>query len=130
MKIAISIALGGGSGALARYYLSKLISEHVNIVFPFGTLIVNIIGSFLIGFFYGLFDSVTVPTEVKTFVTIGVIGGFTTFSTFAMETINLLRAGEALPAALNLVISNAGGLLFAFLGLVLAQLLFKKGGVA
>jgi CrcB protein len=128
MKTAISIALGGSLGALARYYLSKFISEHIPLILPLGTLAVNVAGSLLIGFFAGLFNNTVVPTEVKTFVTIGFLGAFTTFSTFTLENIKLLQDGEIKFALLNIIVSNLGGLLAALGGLLAAQMLFKKGG--
>ena len=128
MKTVLSIALGGSLGALARYYLSKLIAEHIPLILPLGTLAVNVIGSLLIGFFVGLFNHTVVPTEVKTFVTIGFFGAFTTFSTFALENIRLFQDGEIKYALLNIGVSNVCGLVAALGGLLAAEMLFKKGG--
>jgi CrcB protein len=128
MKTLITIALGGAVGSVARYYLSKLVTEHLNVVFPLGTLLVNLVGCLLIGFFFGLFDAVLAPSEIKALVSVGFIGGFTTFSTFALESLNLFRAGEARLAFVNLAVSVAGGLVCAFLGMLAAGLIFKKGG--
>jgi CrcB protein len=128
MRIALSVALGGGAGALARYYLSKLIEEHFPLVLPLGTLVVNLAGSLFIGFVAGFFNSVVVSAEIKTFVSIGFLGAFTTFSTFTLENIRLFQAGEVKFALLNIIVSNVGGLLAVLAGILAANLIFKKGG--
>jgi fluoride exporter len=126
MKNAIAIALGGSFGALARYYLSKMITDYSGAGFPWGTLLVNLIGSLFIGFFYGLFDKLIVPGELRSFINIGFIGAFTTFSTFALESINLFRAGEIKLGLVNMGISNGLGIICVLLGLYLARMMMQS----
>jgi CrcB protein len=126
MKNAIAIALGGSAGALSRYYLSKLITENTGSILPYGTMIVNLIGCLLIGFFFGLFEKAIVPVELKSFITVGFIGAFTTFSTFALESINLLREGEIKLGLLNIGLSNFLGLVFVVLGIYIAGIIIQK----
>jgi CrcB protein len=122
MKIAVSIALGGGFGALSRYYISKLIINSFGVIAPIGTLAINVCGCLLIGFFYGMFDNTVVAPEIRLFFNIGFIGAFTTFSTFALENINLFIK----LALLYIGISNVLGLLFVLAGMAIAGLIFQK----
>jgi fluoride exporter len=126
MKIALSIALGGSIGALSRYYISKFITNMSGIIFPSGTLVINLTGSLLIGFFYAIFDKTVIPAEIRTFVNVGFIGAFTTFSTFALENVNLFRDGETKLALVNIIVSNVFGLVCVLLGMYIAELLFRK----
>lgn len=116
------VGLGGFVGTLFRYWLSGLIARHYGETFPLGTLVVNAIGCFVIGFlFYFFYDrSLTTPTA-RTVVLIGVIGGFTTFSSYGLQTFTLLRDGELFLAVVNVVVSNALGLALVWLGYVLAK---------
>ncbi|MBI1856542.1 MAG: fluoride efflux transporter CrcB [Chloroflexi bacterium] len=97
------VGAGGFVGSILRYWFSGLVQQWTqSAVFPFGTLAVNLTGSLVIGFLSQLADSRGVFTaETRALVFIGVIGGFTTFSTFGNETMNFLREGENLPAVLN-----------------------------
>lgn len=124
MKIFISIALGGSFGAVSRYYLSKALTNIFGGLFPWGTLAVNLIGSLIIGFFYNVFSKAVVPAGIRSFITIGFLGAFTTFSTFALENFNLFRDGEIKIAFINILISNFFGILFALLGFYIAELIF------
>ncbi len=126
MRTFISIALGGSLGALSRYYLSKFISSYSGGTFPWGTLIINLSGSLLIGFFYGVFDRTIVPDAFKTFISIGFIGAFTTFSTFAIENVNLFRDGEIKLGLLNIFISNIFGIFFALCGIYISKIIIHK----
>src|SRR5215207_1172419 len=116
------VGLGGFVGTLARYWLSGVIARRYGETFPLGTLVVNAIGCFIIGFlFYFFYDrSLTTPTA-RTVVLIGVIGGFTTFSSYGLQTFTLLRDGELFLALVNVVASNALGLALVWLGYVLAK---------
>ncbi|MBI1793026.1 MAG: fluoride efflux transporter CrcB [Chloroflexi bacterium] len=97
------VGAGGFVGSILRYWFSGLAQQWTqSAVFPFGTLAVNLTGSLMIGFLSQLADSRGVFTaETRALVFIGVLGGFTTFSTFSNETMNFLREGENLPAVLN-----------------------------
>jgi CrcB protein len=116
------VGLGGFVGTLCRYWLSGLVARRYGETFPLGTLVVNAIGCFVIGFlFYFFYDrSLTTPTA-RTVVLIGLIGGFTTFSSYGLQTFTLLRDGEVFLALLNVVASNVLGLALVWLGYVLAK---------
>jgi CrcB protein len=120
------IAIGGSVGALTRFWLSKYISQNVNVIFPWGTLIINLSGSFLIGFFFALFDKAVIPSQWRSLITIGFLGAYTTFSTYSLETLNLLKAGEFKLGLLNILASNLLGIILVFLGMESAQVLFYK----
>ena len=108
------IALGSAVGGVGRYLLGGLIQDWSGSSFPVGTLIVNISGSFLLGLISGYaLESAAISAEVRAFLTIGICGGYTTFSTFSLETVNLLRDGDYARAAsylsLSVLISSGGG---------------------
>ena len=108
MKMIFAIALGGAIGALGRHYISNIISFLLGHSFPFSTIIVNLIGSFLMGILVSSFAHVWTPSiEIRAFLVIGVLGAFTTFSAFSMETINLFRSGHVGTAILNVIMQNA-----------------------
>jgi CrcB protein len=118
------VALGGALGTLARYFLSAAVANAFGQSFPWGTLLINITGSFAIGFFGTLTDPdgvLLVRPDVRTFFMIGVCGGYTTFSSFSLQTLNLAREGEWLYAGANIVASNIGCLLAVWLGHVCAM---------
>lgn len=112
------IAIGGGLGALARYGLSGLVQGRGS-TFPWGTLAVNAIGCFLVG---TLFDRLS--ADARAFVVVGVLGGFTTFSAFGYETLELLRAGQATLALLNAAANVVLGIGAVLLGRAAAAILF------
>jgi CrcB protein len=121
MKILFAGA-GGALGAVLRYVVSGLDYRFSGGVFPVGTLIVNLSGSLLIGFLWGVFEQAAVSSNVRVFIFIGVLGGYTTFSTFALENFSLMRDGEINIALLNILLSNAGGILLVYAGYSLARL--------
>ncbi len=88
------VLIGGGLGAIMRYAISVLFSEWTGGIFPYGTLFINLTGALLIGILAGVAEAVSVSPEARAFLQIGVLGGYTTFSSFGLETINLWRAGE------------------------------------
>jgi len=116
------IGLGGAIGAVARYIVSGIDYKWSFGIFPVSTLIVNLSGSFVIGFLWGLFEVVAVSSNLRMFVFIGILGGFTTFSTFALENFNLLKDGERNIAFLNILISNMLGIGLVFAGYLIAKL--------
>ncbi len=121
--IYVWVALGGAIGTLGRFCLSSLVANHYGESFPFGTLLINITGSFIIGFFATLTDtdgSVMVVREMRAFVTIGICGGYTTFSSFSLQTLQLLQERQWLNAGANIVGSNVGCLVAVWLGHVCA----------
>ena len=120
----ILILAGGGIGSLLRYGLSGIISKHYA-TFPWGTLAVNLIGSFAIGFLWGLSERLVFSIYWKPFVFVGLLGGFTTFSTYGLECFNLLRDGEVMRALSNIVLSNIMGIVLVFLGFSLSKSLMS-----
>ncbi len=119
------IAVGGSLGALARYGVSTLVYHLAGETFPWGTLLVNLSGSFLIGMFLELFDTAVVPPVWRSFFTIGFLGAYTTFSTYTLETVNLLRDGELRLAAVNVLASNIAGIIFVLAGIASARLVLR-----
>ncbi|MCA1949329.1 MAG: fluoride efflux transporter CrcB [Treponema sp.] len=114
----LAVLFGGGAGAVSRYLLSRLISEHSTAPIPMGTLAVNLIGSFLIGFFFQAFKNSTASPALRLLVTTGFLGGFTTFSTFALETVALAEERELGYTLLNLFLHNTIGLAAVILGMI------------
>ena len=126
MKL-ILIALGGGLGAVARYGLAGWISSKSSGAFPLGTLCVNVLGCFLIGFgTHALTSHFEVREELRLALLVGLLGGFTTFSTYAWETFARFEEGDRTVALLYLVASNALGLGAAWAGFRFALALFGK----
>jgi len=117
MLQAIAIAGGGAIGALLRFYASTGIYAIMGRGFPYGTLFVNIAGSFVMGLLYILFlERLQVSPEVRSALLVGVLGAFTTFSAFSMETLALFEEGEVTKAALNIVLSVTLCILAAWVG--------------
>ncbi|MEW6161075.1 MAG: fluoride efflux transporter CrcB [Verrucomicrobiota bacterium] len=115
----LCIGLGSALGGMLRYWISGLVAERYGESFPLGTLIVNVSGSFLIGFLATL----TAPDGrwlmaplARQFFMIGLLGGYTTFSSFSLQTLNLIRDGEWLYAGLNSILSLALCLIAVWLG--------------
>jgi CrcB protein len=127
MDLIVLVAAGGALGAVARYVLSGWVQQASGSVsFPFGTLVVNMIGCFVIGVLSQLAESRGLLTpRSRAFLVVGILGGFTTFSSFANESMNLLRADEGLAAALNVGASVALGLLAVWLGRSAAYLVWR-----
>jgi CrcB protein len=124
MQRLLLIGLAGLLGTLARYGTSGFVAKRFGESFPTGTLVVNVVGCFLAGFlFYVMQERFLVNELVRTSIMIGFLGGFTTFSSFGLQTFTLLRDGEILLAAANVIVSNVAGLLTVWLGYSLARLL-------
>lgn len=119
-SVYLYIALGGAVGATSRYCLSLWIANKIPGVFPLGTLIVNLLGCFLLGVLYALGDR-TISPQLRLFLTTGFLGAFTTFSTFSVETLDLLKNGYPMIALGYLVASVMFGLLAAGLGIKLGN---------
>ena len=106
MTQTLAIAAGGAIGALLRYWASTGVHAWLGRGFPYGTLFVNVLGSLLMGFlFVWLIDRMAAGPALRAFLLIGVLGAFTTFSTFSMETLNLMESGQFGKALLNVVAS-------------------------
>ena len=113
--------IGGGIGSGLRFLMTGWAHKHAAGVFPWGTLWVNLLGSFVIGVLWEISERVSVAPDLRVFVLVGILGGFTTFSSFALETINLLRDGEAGYALVNIITSNMLGLVLVVAGAILAK---------
>jgi len=118
------IGLGGFLGANARYLLNLWVAGRIGLAFPWGTLLINVSGSFIIGLFLQIMTvRTTLPAEYRLFFATGFLGAYTTFSTFTYESMQLLREGEFLLAFANLGGSLALGMVAVTLGWLLGQLL-------
>jgi CrcB protein len=118
----VAIAIGGTLGCWARYAQSNLVEAVFGREFPFATLSINVIGSFLMGFlFIVTLERLMIPPSVRVGVLTGVLGGYTTFSTFEMETLLLAENGEFFKAALYVVLSVVIGFAAAFGGAYIAR---------
>jgi CrcB protein len=117
------VAVGGAIGTLGRYWLTGVVSRLIGETFPWGTFVINVTGSFIIGFFATLTGPdgrIFAPTDVRQFVMIGICGGYTTFSSFSLQTLNLMNDGEWLYAGANIVLSVVACLIAVWVGHVLA----------
>ena len=125
----ILVMLGGALGTGARFGLSGFIAERAGELFPLGTLVVNVSGSFVVGFFAaftGLEGPILVSPRFRQFFMIGVCGGYTTFSSFSLQTLDFALDGDWLKAFLNTVLSFACCLAAVWLGRILALTLLPK----
>lgn len=113
----LAIAIGGTLGCWARYGVTVLIQRLWGAAFPYATLSINVLGSFLMGFlFIVTLERLTVEPHVRIGILTGFLGGFTTFSTFSMEALLLAQQGEAAKSALYIALSVGLGLIAAFAG--------------
>ncbi len=118
------IMLGGALGALARFLLSTSITEKLGSGFPYGTLTVNVLGSFVMGFLAILLvERMGLDPLLRLGIFVGFLGAFTTFSTFSMETLNLFEQGLPLRALLNMFVSVTLSVLAVWLGVLLGKII-------
>lgn len=118
----LAIAAGGAIGALLRYWTSIAVHGRLGMAFPYGTLAVNVLGSLLMGFLYiWLIDRMAAGPALRAFLLVGVLGAFTTFSSFSMETLNLLEAGHPGKALANVLVSVVVCVTAAGLGVLAAR---------
>ena len=121
----LAIALGGALGSVLRFAAVGYLTPLLNYRFPLGTFVVNIVGSFLIGVAYVLLvEKTTLPVEWRLFFITGVLGGFTTFSAFSLEILQLWQEGHVFNALLYASSSVILGLLMAFVGMASTQKFF------
>src|SRR5262245_59022287 len=119
MQSYVWIAIGGALGSVARYWCSGVIARLIGEAFPWGTLMVNVTGSLIIGFFAtitGPDGRLLMGTLPRQFVMVGICGGYTTFSSFSLQTLNLMQDGEWLYAGANIVVSVIACLIAVWLG--------------
>lgn len=131
MANAVWIFVGGGLGSLARWWLSGWVAERIGQTFPWGTLMVNVSGSFVIGLFATLTGPdgrVLVSSAFRQFFMLGFCGGYTTFSSFSLQTLNLAQDGEWLQAGANALLSITLCLLSVWLGHAVALALNTSKG--
>lgn len=122
MRILLLVAAGGAVGALLRYVLAGWGQRLTVGTFPVGTLLVNLVGCFAIGYLAAVFAGPwLLRSELKVALLVGLLGGFTTFSSYAFETFALLAEGRALPALANVLLSNLVGLFAVWVGYRLAD---------
>lgn len=120
----IAIALGGAFGALSRYFVVGLVTDWLGKDFPFGTLLVNVLGSFLIGILYVVVVlKMHVSPELKSILVVGFLGAFTTFSTFSLEAFNFISQGLLLSAVTYILSSVILCILAVWAGVSLAKLI-------
>lgn len=121
----ILVSAGAAVGGAFRYGISNYIQRHISVIFPYGTLVVNVVGSFILGIimFY-LNEKELIGSEFRLFLAVGFCGGFTTFSTFSYETINLFRDAEFGLAIFNVFLN----VILCLIGIYLAYLISKLIG--
>jgi CrcB protein len=125
----ILVMLGGAFGTGARFWVSGLVAQRVGELFPVGTLVVNVTGSFVIGFlaaFSGPDGAFLMSPRLRQFFMIGVCGGYTTFSSFSLQTLDLVRDGDWFKASLNSLLSFVCCLTAVWLGRVIALTILPK----
>jgi len=135
VRFALAVALGGALGSCARWWLGGWVQRRASAasgavaLFPVGTLAINLLGCLAIGFLVALVEERgALEPALRVFLLVGVLGGFTTFSTFGLETVALVRDGNAWLAAVNVGASVAGGLAGVWAGIVAARWLVGGAG--
>lgn len=122
MPIALLVALGGGIGAVLRHYMNTGLMAVTGASFPLGVMTINILGSFIMGLLIAVFANVWEPSqELRAFLTVGILGGFTTFSSFSLDAVMLWQRGEAVQAVGYVV----GSVVLSILALAGAMLLVR-----
>jgi len=122
MRTWVGVAVAGIFGALARYWLDGVVSRRTGGAFPWGTFVVNISGAFVLGFLFTvLTERFRVSPWLRTSLTVGLLGAYTTFSTLSLETFRLIEDGAVWLAAANGLGSLAAGLVAVYLGVVLGR---------
>lgn len=124
MMMVLSIASGGAIGAVLRHFMNNAVTAMTGGGFPWGILAVNVLGSFVMGALVALFAHVwEPPQEMKAFLTVGILGGFTTFSTFSLDAVTLLERGAAGAAAFYVAGSVALAIGGLFAGMMMVRML-------
>lgn len=117
------VGVGGFIGAICRYTVGNVVGQTASAAFPLGTLLVNVSGSFLLGFLYVMgTERLAVSGEFRAFAAVGFIGAFTTFSTFSLETVRLIQAGSGVAALVNIAANVGLSLLAVAAGVILGRM--------
>ena len=122
-SIVLSVALGGSIGAVLRYLISLYVIKALGSAFPYGTLSVNVLGSFIIGFLFLYFEQ-TISPNLKAMLMTGLLGALTTFSTFSLETLLLIQEGLFTKAFLNILINVILSISFTMLGMAVFRKIY------
>lgn len=121
----LALFLGGGLGTLCRYFVSSQSGRLAGSGFPVGTTVVNLSGSFAIGFLWALVEMSNISPNLRAFVFIGFLGGYTTFSTYMLENLSLLKGNEIKAVLSNILFSNTAGLFLVVAGFFLGRYFFN-----
>lgn len=116
MKILFAIGFGSFIGGSSRYLISLFFQQRIQGVFPWATFSVNLLGCFLIGIVFSAFEKGSITDDWKLFLATGILGGFTTFSAFSMESLQMMRSGNVMLAMIYVLASVLLGIVFSFLG--------------
>ena len=122
----VFVIIGGGVGALLRYFSTQIVNNIFNSKFTLGTIFVNCIGAFLIGFLMNIFDVFSINNKWKLLLITGFLGGYTTFSAYSYETVHYFINGNIKYAIMNIVLNNLLCLIFVLLGIWLNKIIFVK----
>ena len=123
METVIAVFLGGGLGAVVRHFVNTGVMQIWHRDFPLGILVINILGSFLMGVMVGTFAQMDTPQNLRAFLTVGVLGGFTTFSSFSLDAVMLFERGQYMQAGAYLFASVGISLLALVAGMILVRML-------
>ncbi|MEO6637354.1 MAG: fluoride efflux transporter CrcB [Ginsengibacter sp.] len=123
MKILLMVGIGSFIGGVCRYLISLLIQNKFLSTFPYGTMAVNVIGCFFIGVVYALSEKGNINVEWRLFLATGILGGFTTFSSFSNETISMMRDGQYWQSFMYVALSLIIGLAATFIGISLSKII-------
>lgn len=126
MNKIVLIFIGGGIGSIARYAISDFLQRLTNVIFPIGTLGVNALGGLIIGMLWAFVELIEMPRSARFLIFTGFLGGFTTFSTYSLETMNLLRNREYGFMVMNIVLNNALSIIGTIIGFLLTRILINS----
>lgn len=121
IKYIIAVGIGSCIGGIGRYLLTQFVQNKFSTYYPYGTFVVNVVGCLLIGIAFGYAERSGAAVAWKLFVITGILGGFTTFSSFSNETITLLKTGHMTTALLYVFLSLALGLLATYAGVIVSR---------
>ncbi|MBI4976219.1 MAG: fluoride efflux transporter CrcB [Spirochaetes bacterium] len=125
MEKILYIALGGSLGAVSRYAVTVAVQRFLTSFAPWGTLMVNASGCLIIGFLFCFVEEKIITPNMRFFIFTGFLGGYTTFSSYGLETFNLFRDGEFFTGTMNILLSNVLGIGFVFAGFFLGRALLN-----